>query len=191
MSQVPKPDPAVIAAVKANATRRNAHYQAGHAVAAVARGGHVLEVCLGTADWSTFDTSGDTNAYTHHVTEWRHRAFVTFAGPCAEAMWTRHGERDGESKEPMTMDPDFWEVLDDLRLINMDFDNDDYQSQVALLEKEAAQIGFSPNDRESYWVDELEALWPAICEVAAMLIDGEQVRHEDIRAAVDRCANLG
>ena len=41
------PDPELIAAVSARATARMAHHEAGHAVAAVARGGKLVAVRLG------------------------------------------------------------------------------------------------------------------------------------------------
>jgi len=45
-----------------------------------------------------------------------------------------------------------------------------------------------PNERgcEADWVDNLSPLWPAVREVAAMLLDGQRVSHDDVLAIVDR-----
>jgi hypothetical protein len=50
----------------------------------------------------------------------------------------------------------------------------------------AVQLGFGPVGRvwELEWADDLELLWPAICKVAAMLIDGQPVTHEIVRELV-------
>ncbi|MGE5696258.1 MAG: hypothetical protein ACM4D3_13810 [Candidatus Sericytochromatia bacterium] len=83
-----EPDPAVVAAVSASATARHAHHEAGHSVAAVARGGTLIRASLGNADCSTLDDSADTSGGTVHRTEYADQPFVTFTGPWAEAMWT-------------------------------------------------------------------------------------------------------
>lgn len=38
---------------------------------------------------------------------------------------------------------------------------------------------------EHYWRDELEELWPVICRVAALLIEGETVTHEIVRSLLN------
>jgi hypothetical protein len=54
------PDPAVVAALSAKSITRRAHHEAGHAVAAVATGGRLIRVSLGSFDWTTSDESADT-----------------------------------------------------------------------------------------------------------------------------------
>jgi hypothetical protein len=46
--------------------------------------------------------------------------------------------------------------------------------------------GGGQRDWEYEWSDELDLLWPAVCEVAALLIDGQPVTHDDVLAAVER-----
>src|SRR6201997_4156082 len=83
----PVTDPAVVATVAARAMARHAHHEAGHAVAAGAAGGQLVDVFLGVVDWSTCDDGADTAGGTVHCTAWEHQPFVTFAGPWAEATW--------------------------------------------------------------------------------------------------------
>ena len=35
------------------------------------------------------------------------------------------------------------------------------------------------------WADELEPLWPVVCQVAALLIDGQLVTHETVSSLLD------
>jgi hypothetical protein len=178
----PKPDPAMVAGIEAHATARHAHHEAGHASAAVFAGGTLKGVWLGATDWSTDDTSADTPGGTWHDTAWKLQPFVTFAGPWAEAMWTVEHDDDVD---------DIYEALEYAWEDNSDGDAAKYEHRVAMLNGVAAQLGFSRVgcDWEVQWVDKLEPLWPAICEIAAMLIDGQPVTHEDVQAAVDRCPN--
>jgi hypothetical protein len=173
------PDPAWVAAVSACATARNAHHEAGHAVAAVARGGELRDLYLGTVDWSTVDDSADTPGGTVHRTAWQDQPFVTFAGPWAEATWVVEHEPDSDS---------FDDALACAWDENADGDTDKYESRVDLLDAAAAEFGFNPIGRawEAAWADELEGSWPAICEVAALLIDGHPVSHETVHAAIQR-----
>jgi hypothetical protein len=176
----PEPDPALVAAVSANATSRLAHHEAGHAVATVARGGELVAVHLGYVDWSTSDLSGDKPGETRGRTEFANQPFATFAGPWAEAMWTVEHDPDVD---------DFAEALDYAWDNNIDGDAATYEDRVELLTQAAAQLGF-PLARvrawEFEWVDELEPLWPAVCEVAALLIDGQAVTHDVVLAIIDR-----
>jgi hypothetical protein len=179
MPPASEPDPAVVAAVSASATARHAHHEAGHAVAAVARGGKLTDVFLGTVDWSTLDCSADTSGGTVHRTAYADQPFVTFAGPWFEAKWTVESDSGVE---------DFNEALEYSRGDNPG-DTDKYENRVAELDSVAAKLGFSLVDRawEAEWADELEPLWPAVCEVATMLVNGQCVTHEAVLAAVDRC----
>jgi hypothetical protein len=58
----------------------------------------LIDVFLGTADWSTYDVSADTHGGTQHYSTWATQPFVTFAGPWAEARWTL--EHEYNSKRP-------------------------------------------------------------------------------------------
>jgi len=83
---VTEPDAEPVAAMSAYTTARSAHHEAGHAVAAVFRGGELLAVHLGHVDWSTFDTSADRPGETHHRTRADVQPFVTFAGRLVRAV---------------------------------------------------------------------------------------------------------
>jgi hypothetical protein len=180
LTSVPEPDPALVAALNARVTARGAHHEAGHAVAAVARGGKLKRISLGTVDWSTPDGSADTNGFTVHETAYAEQPFVTFAGPVAEAWWAVEHDDDVD---------DLSEALEYAWLNNTDGDTAKYEYRVAMLEGVAAQLGFSRVGRawEDEWFDGLEPLRPAVREVAALLIDGDSVTHEVVQAAVDRC----
>ncbi|MCZ0731865.1 hypothetical protein [Mycolicibacterium iranicum] len=174
-------DEATVAKVAAQATARHAHHEAGHAVAAVYRGSRLVRVFLGTADWSTFDMSGDTPGGTEHISRREQQPFITFAGPWAEAKWTTETDDDVDDMD---------DALEFAWLDNADGDADKYAGRVQELDDAAAHLGFHFVGRswEFDWSDELEELWPAICEVAALLIDGKTVTHDHVKAAVDRCA---
>jgi hypothetical protein len=179
-TSVREPDPARLAAIDALARSRHAHHEAGHAVAAVARGGTLIRVSLGTVDWSTPDESADTPGETEHRTTFANQPFVTFAGPWAEAMWTVEDDDDLD---------ELYEALDYAWQKNSDGDTEKYESRIEMLSGAAEILGFSRIGRlwEVDWVDELDALWPAVCETAAMLLDGQSVTHDDVLAAVNRC----
>jgi thymidylate synthase len=140
-------------------------------VAAVASGGALIDVFLGTADWSTYDVSADTQ----HYSTWATQPFVTFAGPWAEARWTLEHEPDVD---------DLDEALDYAWDDNGDGDTAKYESRVDVLDEVAAVQGFSPVGRawEHDWGEQLEAVWPVICRVAAMLIDGQHVSHDVVQS---------
>ena len=173
------PEPELIATVSAQATSRLAHHEAGHAVAAVARGGFVDRVHLGHVDWSTNDASGDEPGETHHWTSPVNAPFVTFAGPWATAMWMVEHDPDVDDVD---------EALEYAWNDSSDGDSEKYEARVDALVDAAAALGF-PIGRlhhswEYGWAEELEALWPAVCDVAALLIDGQAVTHADVAAAI-------
>ena len=177
MSTQAAPNPALVAAVEAHAAARRAHHEAGHAVAAVARGGELVDVFLGTTDWSTFDSTADTPGGTVHRAAWAAQPFVTFAGPWAEARWTVENDPDVAG---------IHEALEFAWSDNADGDTAKYESRVEMLSGVAVQLGFGPVGRvwELECADDLELLWPAICKVAAVLIDGQPVTHDIVRELV-------
>ncbi len=177
----PTPDPRIIAAVTAAATARSAHHEAGHAVAAVSRGGRLTDVYLRTADLSTHDDSADTPGGTVHLSHRQDAPFVTFAGPWAQAMWTVENDPDVDDVD---------EALDYAWDDNADGDTAKYQARVEILETVAAQLGFGRVGPrwEIDWDEELTELWPAICDIAALLIDGKPVSHDTVQAAIERAA---
>lgn len=161
----------LIAAVSARATARHAHHEAGHAVAAVAVGGQLLTVFLGTADWSTCDDTAETPGATCHRTPWVDQPFVTFAGPWAEAMWTTHNDPEVD---------DFHEALDYAWDDSSHGDTAKYQDRIAdVTDADRAAM-------EAQWDQALAVLWPAICQVATSLINGQTVTHHTVQAAINQ-----
>jgi hypothetical protein len=172
------------------ANERTAHHEAGHAVAAVARGGRLVDVSLGEVDWFDLDTSSDQAAFVRHESTLENQPFATFAGPWATAMWMT-AENDPDD-EPI----DFDEALDYAWADSSDGDQAKYENIVGQLEGVAATLGLVGiyggeavgRAWENDWRDELEQLWPAVREIAAKLLDGTEVTHEIAVAAVERCS---
>jgi hypothetical protein len=191
------PDPDIIRTVSARAEVRTAHHEAGHAVAAVARGGWLERVHLGHVNWTAVDFSGDEPAETHHLTRSEDMPFVTFAGPWAHAMWEVDHDDTGDPATLTVEYPDRvadrWLTDDDFSAaleyawLDADTDSAKYEDRISTVDGIATQLGLGPVGRawEICWHDELCELWPAICEVAALLIDGH-VTHDTVRAAVER-----
>jgi hypothetical protein len=179
MNMIPKyePDPAMVAALVGKTTARYVYHNAGHAVAAVAKDRELLWVSPGVVDWTTSDGIWDIPGETEHVTDDDDEPFVTFAGPWAEAMWECHVE-----------DVDFNDAMDVAWCNGGVGDFPKYESFVDEL---CDRYGSNPSDREweADWVKELDALWLAVCEVAAILVDLEWVTHQEVLAAVNRCRN--
>jgi hypothetical protein len=180
------PDEARRAEIIRRANERTAHHEAGHAVAAVARGGRLIEVSLGQFDWAASDLSNDQTAFVRHETTQRNQPFATFAGPWATALWMTENDPDV---------PDLDEALDYAWGDSSDGDQAKYENIVGQLEGVAAMLGLVGSYGgeavgrawENDWRDELEQLWPAVREIAAMLVDGTEVTHDLVVAAVERC----
>lgn len=168
-----------IAAHAATATARTAHHEAGHAVAAVARDGYVTRIHLGHVDWTTDDPSGDRNGETHHASTPRNQPFVTFAGPWAEARWEMARDPQLQLRTALEL---AWDA-------NGDGDQAKYDAVVERLQATAEALGLAPIGAawESDWCEELDELWPAVVAVAQLLIDGLDVGHSHVFAAVTAC----
>jgi hypothetical protein len=166
------PEPELVAAVATRATSRGAHRLAGNAVAAVVRGGTLTDVHLGYTDWSTSDDSDDIPGEVHHQTDFADWPFVTFAGLWAEAMWT------------VENDPDVDDLAEALEYVWADgcADTAKYDERVQALTDLAEKLGLPLTEHvwEADWIDELEPLWGAVCEVAALLIGGNPVTQNTI-----------
>jgi len=172
-------DSEVMAAIKRESTARTAHHEAGHAVAAVMRGGRLISVSLGQIDWDSKDWSWDQQAETHHSSRLENQPFVTFAGPWAQAKWMLENDPDIDT---------FDEAIQCAWEENPDGDGEKYESFVGALETFGSQFGFYSIGRswQLDWSDELETIWPAIQEIAALLIAGETVTHLHVVDAIDR-----
>jgi hypothetical protein len=172
-------DPAEVAAINARARERYANHEAGHAVGVVARGGQLIDVCLGSVDCYP---GADTLGGTRHQSAIADHPFLTYAGLWAQATW----EVDyGDDAETLS------EALENAWLDPIDGCANKYWDHVAVLDGVGAALGFSrigiARAWEVEWDDELEDLLPAIHEVAELLIDGHHVTHGYVQAAVDMC----
>jgi hypothetical protein len=169
MSDLPEPNPSTYSVLNA----RNAHVVAGYAVAVVARGGRLIDVYLGGTNFSTDDESADTRGGVRHtIDDVLDRAFIIFAGVWASAIWVCHDE-----------DVDY----DTAMFVAWGDHSDTTEIYDSIVQQLAVSYGSHPAMWEWDWCDELQALWPAICDVAAMLLGGQPVTNEDVLAAVDRC----
>ena len=117
-----------------------------------------------------------------HVSRREHQPFITFAGPWAQAKWSIENDPD-------YADSNMDSALDDAWQENSDGDTARYQGRIDELESVAAQLGFDSVGAawERQWSDELEDLWPAVCDVADLLLDGITVTHDLVKMAIDRC----
>ena len=149
---------------------------AGHAVAAVARGWELIEVYLGNINFSTDDEDADTPGGLRHTTPYPDQPFVTFAGVWASAIWVCHDD-DADYNDALYV---AWDDLPE--------STEKYESRIDEL---AERYGSDRLKRawERDWFDELYPLWPAICEVAVMLLEGQPVTHDKVQAIVDRYQN--
>ncbi|MDH6248009.1 hypothetical protein [Mycobacterium sp. OTB74] len=150
-----------------------AHHEAGHAVAVVVRGGELVSVAL--VAWSANPAMSGT---TRHRSAQTAQPFVLFAGPWAEARWTVEHDPDVD---------DLAEALSYAWENSYDGDTDLYEDRVAKLSDLADRLGLGARGRawEFEWSNELDELWPVICQVAALLIDGQTVTHGCVRSLLD------
>lgn len=133
-----------------------AFHEAGHLVAAALRGG----------DWlgpTTLETGTHADGMTWWCAEPAHRAFIIFGGPWAEA---RHAWGDRPHDDP---------AFDDALL--------------ALLRRSPDEGAYHHAARafpvaEHAWGRELSAVWPAVSELAEVLLEGAPVVYAQVRAAV-------
>lgn len=157
-----------------------AHHEAGHAMAAVMRGAQLHYVSI-TAD-------GDSLGFTHFTGKCCDRAFITYAGPWAEAraQWPTNDLND-EDNDGNT----FADHVVGAFLANIDGDAEVYQSAL-----KSESLG--PADpallavREGAWGRELQRVWPVIQRTARLLqVDGADMYHSaDHRTWHDAIAEL-
>jgi hypothetical protein len=135
----------------------------------------------------TIEATAEHAGFTHTRAKPFDSAFITYAGPWAEAraQWP-HPTLDAEDDDGYTFD-DY--VL--AKLLSNAKDAADYQRQQAA---DAALLGPSfahlAESCAQTWSGELERSWPVICEVARMLLTGSSVTTASIRMLLDRRAAL-
>lgn len=155
---------------------QTAHHEAGHAVAAVARGG--------TFDGLTIEATTTRDGRVHVTYERRHHDFVTFAGPWADARV------DWGDRPPNGVDADgstFHDYLraslrvnaDDLRLYVPSRNLPTELFEADSFGGDAPEI---PLARDESWYAELESYWPTMQLMADMVLRGEHVAPEWVRA---------
>lgn len=156
--------------------RENAHLQretaafheAGHAVAAVMRGGStLLSVTLSTG------THGAGITWVRHKV-WD-LAFLTFAGPWAEARYEWAKIHDDLAVDDISTSDHECEVFEDWVCGVFLSQPDDMRTY--------REAGAGDVIREGIWHRELEAVWPAVVRVAERLLAGD-VTHDEVEAFV-------
>jgi hypothetical protein len=151
-----------------------AHHEAGHAVAAVMRGGGELLLI-------SIEPTVDYLGHTQTRGKIFDAAFFTFAGPWAEAraQWP-HPHLEGPDDDGC----DFADHLDFAWMENYGGDANAYEEQIAA---EVAMFGEQWRlTREAGWTRELERHWPVIQAVAELLLAGEHVDHDIMDGLLDR-----
>lgn len=151
----------------ADGHRRKVTHEAGHAVAAVARGGSVQAFVVPFDDFrSDIDEVGEPYV-TSFIEPW-HRPLVTYAGLWATARyWVFTGEMD-----------DLAEAID--------FVTDEYAGPGHDITKLQA-AGIDPKAAPAEWDAELELLWPAMQRVAEQYIKTGGIDDATIARLVEDC----
>jgi hypothetical protein len=158
-----------------------AHHEAGHGVAAVMRGAGELRSI-------TIEPTTEYEGYTGFRSKPCDRAFVTYAGPWAEAraQWPLRG-LVGEDDDGCT----FGDYLTAAWRQNQHGDLADYER---FRETDAALLGHDADLNliditEEIWSAELEREWPVIKQVAGWLLSGLAVSDKDVRSASENGAD--
>ncbi|BBY08113.1 M50 family metallopeptidase [Mycobacterium noviomagense] len=178
-----------------------AHHEAGHAVAALLRGGGELKSM-------TIEPTADYAGCTWSRSKAVDRAFIVYAGPWAEARVRWNGptlddfDEDGLDFNDHLMTAFLRNPDDRAAYKEAGGGGDPFQHTIGqmlpsagsadrdsladFLRQQAAQLGIDMAHPEQVWTAELERVWPAICEVAALLVDGQAVDHDTVQAAIKR-----
>jgi hypothetical protein len=149
----------------------NAHHEAGHAVAAVLRGGDVIHIALGDpTDDGLIDAEREMVARTRHASARPDWPFIAFAGLWAQ--WRIETER-GDAED---LDLDEWLDTDRNCQLGEPDPFGDY-----------AMMGYDDDDgipvaRIEGWQREIEPHWSAIVAVAAEVLAGHPVSTDTITA---------
>jgi Peptidase M50B-like len=151
-----------------------AFHEAGHAVATVVRGGKCCRITIEPDE----DYDGQTN-----VTAAQHNmAFVTYAGPWAEARATWTGPVAGKDEDGSTF-------KDHVALAFERNAEGDLRQYRLLMADLAAAYGnlnaLFTFESETAWGCELEVKWPVIREVAELLMAQVDVSTEVVSALLE------
>lgn len=149
-----------------------AHHEAGHAVAAVMRGGSTL---------TSITLQDDHSGITWHRGKPTDGPFIAYAGPWAEARhsWPEGVPLDGQDDEWLTFDDYvagvFLHQSGDLEALRP------HDEQVQQLRAQGVDVpgGYA------VWDHELERVWPVVREVAGRLLDGETLTDAQVRDAME------
>jgi hypothetical protein len=139
-------------------TQVTAHHEAGHAVAVLMRNG-------GQLHYVDINASDEWLGYTHYASKPPDRAFITFAGPWAEArtQWPLT-DLDGVDGNGSTFD----DYVGAAFLANIDGDAELYRD---LYNAEHPELRRFRPRLEQFWSrTELEKVWPVIQKVAQLLL---------------------
>ena len=182
----------LLESLKADKHNMSAHHEAGHAVASVARGGELTKIWfVPWRDRLKVDPNTTKHALTRSCDQLQNRPFVVFAGPWSQARWYVENGAFDSFRDEMGY---AWEDNGGEGDIGGDSYNGDAVSYEGLVRQlsgmaswpelgyDDAPMGYTEPGRywEARWNDELDELWPAIREVAALLLDGTECSHEAI-----------
>ena len=158
---------------------RNAHHEAGHAIAVVYCGGYVEGIHLSDIDHSKTDAERHGPGYGRYRYESIDKPFIDYAGPWAETHFVIANGVESEDFETAFMS--VW---------NYDnaTDNTNYFRVAHQVRAYAASQGIRipANVWEEQWNTALERLLPAIRRIADDLLSGKKITHEYIRQFVRR-----
>jgi hypothetical protein len=154
-----------------------AHHEAGHAVAAVLRGGVVEHIALGDpTDDGLLDVDREMVGRTRHTSARDAWSFIAFAGPWAQwRIETERGDAD---------DMDLWDWLD-TDALNQGEQLDDPFGDYALMGYDD-EYGLPDASLIDAWTRDIDPQWPAIVAVAAVALAGNPVNTEVIAAIIER-----
>ncbi len=165
-------------------------HEAGHAVAALMRGG-------GEITSITIEPTADYLGYTWTRIKPFDRAFIIYAGPWAEAraQWTDPTfdgcDGDGCLFEDLVTaaflrnyDGDATEYKQAL-----DYDPAEIARRAGVFDELARRSGQEIPDREEMWSRQLECAWPVIQQLAVRLLAGP-VSGEDAAEVVNKSENV-
>lgn len=155
-------------------------HEAGHAVAAVMRGGSTL-----TSVTLDADRHGEGITWTRHK-GWD-AAFFTWAGPWAEARYV-WGDLPLDAE-----DDDGCTFADHVLGVFLEQPGDRAEYLAACQAEDAVMAGadvaeLRATSENVVWPRELERAWPAVLHVADLLLQGHEVTHQVVAEAVEACS---
>ena len=158
-----------------------AHHEAGHAVAVVLRRGRLLGIHFADSHLAADPTVIGNGATYHKTLGDENQAFVSFAGPFAQALWKLdNGPREYSDLDDALNEAWEWESID----IDPGSDAAQYRDQITRLGRSLVPL---PRQWEKPWRGLILSNYPAIQEVAALTIANSlMVSHKMVSEVLER-----